>query len=159
MNFDVINIYIIVLFRFGRWELTDEWSKNRGPDPMFEYKEFRSNILDSLEDKIFDKPLCEVMHNQKYFNGIGNYLRAEIIFRSVRKKNSIFLFVVMNTCTCKRGVNRPMSWWIFKTFLTRLWILSEILMDFLILQLQWSADSFIFWAQILDFVCNKNIFA
>ncbi|KAM7428669.1 negative regulation of nuclease [Porites harrisoni] len=68
--------------RFGRWELTDEWSKNRGPDPMFEYKEFRSNILDSLEDKIFDKPLCEVMHNQKYFNGIGNYLRAEIIFRS-----------------------------------------------------------------------------
>ena len=57
---------------------------------MFEYKEFRSNILDSLEDKIFDKPLCEVMHNQKYFNGIGNYLRAEIIFRSVRKKNNIF---------------------------------------------------------------------
>ena len=48
---------------------------------MFEYKEFRSNILDNLEDKIFDKPLCEVMHNQKYFNGIGNYLRAEIIFR------------------------------------------------------------------------------
>ena len=88
INFDVI--YIIVLFRFGRWELTDEWSKNRGPDPMFEYKEFRSNILDSLEDKIFDKPLCEVMHNQKYFNGIGNYLRAEIIFRSVRKKNNIF---------------------------------------------------------------------
>ena len=88
INFDVIYI-IIVLFRFGRWELTDEWSKNRGPDPMFEYKEFRSNILDSLEDKIFDKPLCEVMHNQKYFNGIGNYLRAEIIFRSVRKKNNI----------------------------------------------------------------------
>ena len=70
---------------------------------MFEYKEFRSNILDSLEDKIFDKPLCEVMHNQKYFNGIGNYLRAEIIFRSVRKKNNNFFFVVINTCTCKRA--------------------------------------------------------
>ena len=78
-------LILLFFFRFGRWELTDEWSKNRGPDPMFEYKEFRSNILDSLEDKIFDKPLCEVMHNQKYFNGIGNYLRAEIIFRSVRK--------------------------------------------------------------------------
>jgi len=68
--------------RFGRWELTDTWSKERGPDPMFEYKDFRSNILDNLEDKIFVKPLCEVMHNQKYFNGIGNYLRAEIIFRA-----------------------------------------------------------------------------
>lgn len=68
--------------RFGRWELTDLWSKDRAPDPMFEYEEFRSNILDNLGDRIFDKPLCEVMHNQKYFNGIGNYLRAEIIFRA-----------------------------------------------------------------------------
>ena len=50
---------------------------------MFEHEEFRANILGNLEDKIFDKPLCEVMHNQKYFNGIGNYLRAEIIFRLV----------------------------------------------------------------------------
>lgn len=68
--------------RFGRWELTDMWSKDRAPDPMFEYEEFRSNILDNLTDRIFNKPLCEVMHNQKYFNGIGNYLRAEIIFRA-----------------------------------------------------------------------------
>ena len=74
----------LLLLRFGRWELTDTWSDNRGPDPMFEYQEFRSNILDNLQDTIFNKPLCEVMHNQKYFNGIGNYLRAEIIFRSVR---------------------------------------------------------------------------
>ena len=73
----------LLLFRFGRWELTDAWSKDRGPDPMFEYEEFRSNILDNLENRIFEKPLCEVMHNQKYFNGIGNYLRAEIIFRLV----------------------------------------------------------------------------
>ena len=118
---------------------------------MFEYKEFRSNILDSLEDKIFDKPLCEVMHNQKYFNGIGNYLRAEIIFRSVRKKNNIFFFVVINTCTCKR----PRDRWILKIFLTSLWIQSEILSDFLILQLQRSADSSTFLAQLLDFVCKK----
>lgn len=68
--------------RFGRWEVTDEWSNNRGPDPMFEYQEFRSNILDNLQETVFNKPLCEVMHNQKYFNGIGNYLRAEIIFRA-----------------------------------------------------------------------------
>ena len=63
--------------------MTDIWSKERGPDPMFEYDEFRSNVLENLEDRIFDKPLCEVMHNQKYFNGIGNYLRAEVILRLV----------------------------------------------------------------------------
>ena len=32
-------------------------------------------------------------------------------------------------------------------------------MDFRILQLQRIADSSIFWARILDFACNKSIFA
>ena len=27
--------------RFGRWEVDADWSKERGPDPMFEYLEFR----------------------------------------------------------------------------------------------------------------------
>jgi len=62
---------------------------------------------------------------------------------------------VTNTCTCKREVNRPRDQWILKIFLTRLWIQSEILSDFLILQLQRSADLSIFWAQILDFACKK----
>ena len=34
----------------------------------------------------------------------------------------------------------------------------EILTDFRILQLQRIADSTIFWAWFLDFVCNKSIF-
>ena len=41
----------------------------------------RSNVLNCLSDSAFNKPLCEVLLNQKYFNGIGNYLRAEICFR------------------------------------------------------------------------------
>ena len=27
--------------RFGRWEVDADWSKQRGPDPMFEYQNFR----------------------------------------------------------------------------------------------------------------------
>lgn len=69
------------VFRFGRWEVNDSWSPNRGPDPVLEYPAFRENILNSLDNNDFKKPLCELMHNQKYFNGIGNYLRAEIIYR------------------------------------------------------------------------------
>ena len=34
-----------------------------------------------MEDKAFDRPLCETMLNQKYFNGVGNYLRAEVLYR------------------------------------------------------------------------------
>lgn len=45
------------------------------------FKYFRENVLSNLSDKTFDKPICEVLLNQKYFNGIGNYLRAEILFR------------------------------------------------------------------------------
>ena len=68
--------------RFGRWELEGDWGKDRGPDPVYEYKEFRENVLANLDNAAFNRPLCEAMLNQKYFNGIGNYLRAEIIFRA-----------------------------------------------------------------------------
>lgn len=67
--------------RFGKWKLGHEWSDNRGPDPTFEYEEFVENIKKNLHKRAFDKPICEVLMNQQYFNGIGNYLRAEIIFR------------------------------------------------------------------------------
>ncbi|XP_051898587.1 endonuclease 8-like 1 isoform X2 [Pristis pectinata] len=41
----------------------------------------RQNVLSNLSNTAFDKPICEALLNQKYFNGIGNYLRAEILFR------------------------------------------------------------------------------
>nr|XP_032632482.1 endonuclease 8-like 1 isoform X2 [Chelonoidis abingdonii] len=39
------------------------------------------NVLRNLSDKAFNKPICEALLNQKFFNGIGNYLRAEILYR------------------------------------------------------------------------------
>ncbi len=67
--------------RFGSWHETDEWGPNRGPDPVLEYRLFCDNIRDNLHIGLFNKPICEVMLNQQYFNGIGNYLRAEILYR------------------------------------------------------------------------------
>lgn len=68
--------------RFGSWHVKPEgWGENRGPDPMFEYDAFRQNIAANLKDAAFNRPICEAMLNQKYFNGIGNYLRAEILYR------------------------------------------------------------------------------
>ena len=46
------------------------------------------------------------------------------------------------------------DWRILKIFLPRFRIQNEILIDFRILQLQWIADSSIFWAWILDFACK-----
>ncbi|XP_043084292.1 endonuclease 8-like 1 [Puntigrus tetrazona] len=67
--------------RFGSWHPNGTWQKDRGPCVIFEYESFRENVISNLGDKTFDKPICEALLNQKYFNGIGNYLRAEILFR------------------------------------------------------------------------------
>ncbi|XP_044049175.1 endonuclease 8-like 1 isoform X2 [Siniperca chuatsi] len=69
--------------RFGSWQSNGAWQPNRGPCIMFEYKSFRENVMSHLSDRAFDRPICEVLLNQNYFNGIGNYLRAEILYRSV----------------------------------------------------------------------------
>ena len=68
--------------QFGRWLVTDRWDATRGPCPLTEYTLFRAFVLDSLEARPMQKPLCEVLLNQAYFNGIGNYLRAEICHRA-----------------------------------------------------------------------------
>jgi len=68
--------------RFGRWEIDGDWGKDRGPDPIFDYQNFRRNVLENLKKAAFNHPICEVLLNQQYFNGIGNYLRAEILFRA-----------------------------------------------------------------------------
>ncbi|NXW87107.1 NEIL1 Endonuclease, partial [Alopecoenas beccarii] len=67
--------------RFGSWRLGDAWQLDRGPCVVSEYQAFRENVLKNLDDKAFDKPICEALLNQKFFNGIGNYLRAEILYR------------------------------------------------------------------------------
>nr|XP_046250236.1 endonuclease 8-like 1 isoform X2 [Scatophagus argus] len=67
--------------RFGSWQPSGTWQPGRGPCIMSEYKSFRENVVSHLSDRAFDRPICEVLLNQKYFNGIGNYLRAEILFR------------------------------------------------------------------------------
>ncbi|OPJ70122.1 endonuclease 8-like 1 [Patagioenas fasciata monilis] len=67
--------------RFGSWRLGDAWQLDRGPCVVSEYQAFRENVMKNLDDKAFDKPICEALLNQKFFNGIGNYLRAEILYR------------------------------------------------------------------------------
>ena len=66
--------------RFGKWNW-GEWNEKRGPDPTTEWVEFCQNVWDNLEKPSFKKPIYEVLMDQKYFNGIGNYLRAEILYR------------------------------------------------------------------------------
>lgn len=67
--------------RFARWRWSEGWSKDRGPDPVTDWSNFVMNIINNLDTKEFQKPIYEVLMNQKYFNGIGNYLRSELLYR------------------------------------------------------------------------------
>jgi len=53
----------------------------RGFDPTKDFDSFKKEILSNLDKKLFDKPICEVLLDQKYFNGIGAYLTSEIVGR------------------------------------------------------------------------------
>ena len=68
--------------RFSRWKESNTWSDNRGPCMLTEWEQFVTNLHNQSDRKIFDKPIYQLMLDQKYFNGMGNYLRAEILDRA-----------------------------------------------------------------------------
>ena len=95
----------------------------RGPDPLKQFDEFKENILNNLDKKDFDKPISEVLMNQRYFNGIGAYLNAEIIgrldfdpfknFNLLSNKELDDLFIMITTCcdeSYSHGGGELISW-------------------------------------------------
>ena len=79
---DGFTLSFVDVRRFGKWKPGFSWSNNRGPDPTREFDAFVHNIGSNLEHKTFTYPIGEVLMNQHFFNGIGNYLRAEILYRA-----------------------------------------------------------------------------
>ena len=67
--------------RFGKWKW-DGWNKGRGFDPTTHYEDFCKDIQENLDHKVFNNPIGEILLNQRFFNGIGNYLRAEILYKA-----------------------------------------------------------------------------
>ena len=78
---DGMSLCFVDVRRFGKWKLAASWNSNRGPDPTTEFSAFKENILTNIHKAAFNQPIYLLLMNQKYFNGIGNYLRAEILYR------------------------------------------------------------------------------
>lgn len=58
------------------------FSTKRGYDPTKDFEYFKEDIYKNIDRrKTFEKPIHEALLDQRYFNGIGNYLRAEILYR------------------------------------------------------------------------------
>lgn len=77
---DGVSLSFVDVRRFGKWKQSAIFSTDRGPDPTSEYDAFVDHVMTNLDKKAFNKPIHEALMNQRYFNGIGNYLRAEIIY-------------------------------------------------------------------------------
>lgn len=69
--------------RFGSWEKVasaDAWGADRSPCPVTEWEQFGAHVASKLPTSAaWNKPVCETLLDQTLFNGIGNYLRAEIL--------------------------------------------------------------------------------
>jgi len=78
-----ISLCLVDIRRFAKWSWKEDFSPNRGPDPVKEHEAFRENFKTKITEKKQDKvPMLDVIMNQSLFNGIGNYLRAEIFHRA-----------------------------------------------------------------------------
>lgn len=70
--------------RFAKWfeSKIPIWGAKRGPCPYNERESFVENVVLSLDKKIFAKPIYEVLLNQSYFNGVGNWIRSVLVYRT-----------------------------------------------------------------------------
>ena len=69
--------------RFAKWRWDDKWHKGRGPCPLTEFEKFCENIkLNWKTHRAFKSPLNELLMNQTFFNGLGNYIRSESLYRT-----------------------------------------------------------------------------
>lgn len=67
--------------RYGNWRVSEAWNPLRGPDPFLEPEEFKDNVIFNFtKSPVFNRPIYESMLHQKYFNGIGLYLVAKILY-------------------------------------------------------------------------------
>jgi endonuclease VIII-like 1 len=64
-----------------KWKIGGKFGgTKRGPDPTQNWESFKENIWNNIHKTTFNKPICEVLLNQEYFSGIGNYLRSTILY-------------------------------------------------------------------------------
>lgn len=82
-------------YRVGKFVGVD-----RSPDIVNEFEKFKENVISNLDSRVFNKPICEALLDQKYFNGVGAYLNSEIVGRldlnPMRKFNTLTTIELAN---------------------------------------------------------------
>lgn len=74
-------LYLSDFTRFSQWKWSLDWDKNRGPDIVSQHNEWRDKLYKYKKSLHLKKPVFEVVMDQRYFNGVGNFSRSEILCR------------------------------------------------------------------------------
>ncbi len=76
-------IYFISDFtRYTLWRWTDQWDANRSPDVALEHNAWRAHIYQNRNIPYFERPIFDLLIDQRFFNGIGIFSRSEILCRT-----------------------------------------------------------------------------
>ncbi len=68
--------------RFAKWKIDNDWNIKRSPDPILQAKDWWVHFNHNIGKKKYDTvPIYELLMDQFLFNGVGNYIRAEVLYR------------------------------------------------------------------------------
>jgi uracil-DNA glycosylase len=79
---DTRHLVLIDSMRMASFSKVTDFDRKRGPDPVLEWPAFAQNVRDAIAQRRLSGEIGSSMLNQAYFNGIGNYLRAELLHRA-----------------------------------------------------------------------------
>lgn len=82
--------------RMTLWRWCGIWDSTRSPDPLFEHNNWRIHIFRKRKCAKYKLNTQEIMMDQRHFNGIGNYTRAEILYRCSFSPFTPFVEVLQN---------------------------------------------------------------
>lgn len=75
---------ILVLSDYTRlsiWRWAPGWDPYRSPDIVTQHNDWRDYLYRNRNHKHFKKPIFTIMTDQRFFNGLGNITRSEILAR------------------------------------------------------------------------------
>lgn len=75
-------LYLCDFTRFSQWRWSKTFDPNRSPDICIQHNEWRDHLYHSRKKDHLKKPVFEVIMDQRYFNGVGNFSRSEILCRT-----------------------------------------------------------------------------
>lgn len=75
-------LYVHDYINLASWKFVESFDYNKNPDILFDFDNWLDYMYELRNDSRFNLPIFELMSDNKFFNGINNYSRSEILYRT-----------------------------------------------------------------------------